>query len=159
MKKISKKHFLIKRLIFFKKRKQKMKKMTISERKYCEVWQRAYLAGTETGQRHNPTPMVVGTETTLFNVKLDTTKTMYHVPDGLCGFAWVTIYPGNCAFANWLKKMRYASPAYQGGVQIPIREYGQSYEKKYAHAKALAAVLNLELPELGNRAYADSRLD
>lgn len=80
----------------------------------------------------------------------------WHVPDGVCGFAWVIIRPGNSAFANFLKKQKIAQPdSYYGGVNIWISDHGQSLERKTAHARAMAAFLT----EKGFRATAMSRID
>ena len=74
----------------------------------------------------------------------------------ICGFSWVNIKPGNCAFANWLKKNGHARiDSYAGGVCIWISGYNQSYDLKYAHAKGMANVFS----EAGIKAYAFSRLD
>ena len=59
-------------------------------------------------------------------------------PFPICGFAWVTVKPGNCTFANWLKKKGHARKAYGGGVQMWISGYGQSHDKKEAYARAFA---------------------
>jgi len=57
------------------------------------------------------------------------------------GFAWLRVYPGNCAFARWLVSEHQADPAHRGGVQVMIRGYDQSIERKTAHANAMAQVL------------------
>jgi hypothetical protein len=77
------------------------------------------------------------------------------VDDGACGFAWVTVKPANCAFANWAKKAGYMRPAYGGGVQYWVSEFGQSVDRKSAFAGAFARVLC----EAGINAFAGSRLD
>ena len=76
-------------------------------------------------------------------------------PFPICGFAWVTVRPGNSRFANWLKKTDKASPAYRGGVQIWVSDYEQSYDRKLAHAQAMARVLS----DNGINASASGRLD
>jgi hypothetical protein len=68
----------------------------------------------------------------------------------------VIVSPGNCPFANWLKKNGSARKAYNGGVQIWIGDFGQSQERKEACARAIAKSLR---EELGVKAYADGRLD
>jgi hypothetical protein len=75
--------------------------------------------------------------------------------NGVCGFAWVVVTPGTCAFARWLKKHDHAKPHYYGGVSIWIGGYGQCYEKKVAHATAMAAYLR----QVGINAHAGDRLD
>jgi hypothetical protein len=70
-------------------------------------------------------------------------------PFPICGFAWVTVKPGNCVFANWLKKKGHARKAYGGGVQIWISGYGQSHDKKEAYAHAFANKLKELLIDTG----------
>jgi len=79
----------------------------------------------------------------------------YHVPAGVCGFAWVTIVPGTCSFAHYAKKHLGAQKPYRGGMQIWVSAYGQSYERKRAYAQAYAAVLKGE----GIDCYSGGRLD
>jgi hypothetical protein len=80
---------------------------------------------------------------------------VYHVPEGACGFAWVVIKPGTSRFARYLKKLGKAHKHYYGGVAVWIRAHGQSYDRKIAHARAMAKVLR----KAGIDAYADGRLD
>jgi hypothetical protein len=84
-------------------------------------------------------------------------KKQYFVEGGVCGFAWVSIYPGNSPFANWLKKTERArKDSYAGGVSIWVSEYGQSMERKEAFASAFANSLR----ESGiEKAYSRSRMD
>lgn len=75
-----------------------------------------------------------------------------------CGFAWVQVKPGNSKFANWLKRNGLArSASYEGGVKIWIGDYGQSHQRKYTHARAMAQVLRERLGM--ERIYAGDRLD
>jgi hypothetical protein len=86
-------------------------------------------------------------------------KQQWHVPQGVCGFAWISVRPGNCGFAHWLKKQGLSKGrAYGGGVQIWVSQYGQSYELKMAYAQAAADVLKAELGGKV-RVYASGRLD
>ena len=78
-------------------------------------------------------------------------------PFPICGFANVNVRPGNGAFARWLKKEKLASKSYQGGVDIYIHEFGQSYDKKMAMARAMEKCL-LRLTDC-DRIYAQGRLD
>lgn len=79
----------------------------------------------------------------------------YFVSGGPCGFASVVVRPGNCAFANFLKKNYGAYKHYYGGTNFPIRAYGQSLQMKEAYASAFAGVVN----KSGIKASVDSRLD
>lgn len=107
------------------------------------VWREAVDLGHKAGVAIVPRPMTIrGYEPVL---------------DGVCGFAWVKVRPANSRFANWLKKVGIVSgPAYNGGVDIWISDHNQSYERKLAHAEALAEHLR---SELGIDAKAHGRLD
>ena len=123
---------------------------------FSDLWARAKRAGLAAGNAITPRPMVVGTPTTPFGNDIDMTKPQYYISEGLCGFAWVNVKPGNSRFANWLKRHGHArSDSYYGGVTIWISEHGQSYERKVKHAGVLAAVLR----EGGIEAHAADRLD
>lgn len=115
----------------------------------------AWQAGLDAGQRAIPTPMVVYEADVITGQKPLGGKEWY-VPEGACGFAWVTITPGNSSFAKWLVKNNHARKAYGGGVQIWISNFNQSIARKEACANAMAKVL---CEELGVKAYAGSRLD
>jgi hypothetical protein len=110
----------------------------------------AHAAGMAAGIAAQPVPMGVGQPMPDGSVRL-----IDVVPDGPCGFAWITIRPGNSSFAIWAKKRRLASPAYKGGVSIWVSQFGQSLERKSAYADAYAAVLQ----GAGIKAYSGSRMD
>ena len=78
----------------------------------------------------------------------------WFVADGVCGFAWVTVRPGNSRFARYLKNHGWRT-AYGGGVEFWGSAYGQSMQKKEAYANAYADVLRAA----GFKAYAGSRMD
>jgi hypothetical protein len=123
--------------------------------KFAALYLMAEAAGMAALQMAKPRPMVVYTPTSVFGNEPDTSKPMYYESEGLCGFAWVNVSPGNSPFANWLKKNGKARKAYYGGVDIWVKEGGQSVERKEAYANAFAKVL----VENGIKAYASSRLD
>lgn len=83
----------------------------------------------------------------------------YYVPSGVCGFAWVSLSPGNSSFALWAVKNGKARKAYQGGVNFRAPDtagFEQSMEVKEAYVQAFAGVLR----EAGfKRAYPVSRMD
>ena len=84
-------------------------------------------------------------------------QTFYEM-EGLCGFAWISIKPGNSKLANEFKKLGVASKNhYAGGVDVWVREGGQSVTRKEAYASAFAKKLK-ELTGV-ERIYAQSRLD
>lgn len=66
-------------------------------------------------------------------------------PFPVCGWAWIRINPGNCKFANWLKKVERGSASASGGVLIYVSGYGQEYDRSKAYARAFADTLNQEL--------------
>lgn len=115
---------------------------------------KARLAGLAAVDAMNPTPMVV-TERTNPLDDASPVKKAWYVADGVCGFAWITVRPGNSPFANWLKKNGLARKAYGGGVDIWVSEFNQSMQRKEAYAGAFARVLS----EAGITAYMGSRMD
>lgn len=80
----------------------------------------------------------------------------YHVPEGMCGFAWVTVYgvKGNTRLGKHMLKNGFTR-AYQGGLQFWVSTMSQSVERKEAYAASFAKVLR----DAGLTAYPDSRLD
>lgn len=121
---------------------------------FNEIFKEAYEAGMEAGNYHIPTPMNVVAHT---NPADDNSpiEQIWNVPSGICGFAWIVVSPGNCAFANYLKKTHDCKPAYKGGVSYWVHQFGQSYEKKVEFADAFAKVLQKHKI----RAYSMNRLD
>ncbi len=123
---------------------------------YLAAYREANAVGYAAGVAKAPRPMVVGQPTDPLGNDIDFSKTTYFVPDGVCGFAWVNVKPGTSSFAKFLVKRKLGSPdSYYGGVTIWISEHGQSYERKLAHASAMATVLR----RYGVKAYASGRLD
>lgn len=112
---------------------------------YEKLFLDAWMAGREAARNARPLPMVV---TTYEGDVLDV------VDDGMCGFGWVNV-PGNTSFGRWLKKTGKARPDYPTGLSIWISDYGQSYDRKAAHAGAMAAYLQVN----GIPCRAGSRLD
>jgi len=126
-------------------------------KEFENIFEAADTAGREAVSKLDVRPMVVG-HAGVFDSKIDQTKPVYYVADGVCGFAWVNIKPGNSKFANWLKKKGLArSDSYYGGVTIWVSEFNQSMQKKEAYAYAFAKVVD----EAGvvKQAYASSRMD
>ncbi len=109
------------------------------------LFDKADEAGRAAAQACVPTPMTV----------VDGSQS-WTVSDGLCGFAWIVISPGNCRFANWLKKNNLGKYGeYERGVVIWVSDYNQSIAKKEAYAWAFADVIR----NAGIRCSACSRLD
>lgn len=123
---------------------------------FMDVYRRALKAGIDAGKAALPMPMIVGQPTSLFSNQLDYSRPTHYVSEGVCGFAWVVIYPGNHPFANWLKKHGFGSSAYGGGVQIWVSHHNQSLERKEAHARAMVEVFRSSGLE---KVYSGSRMD
>lgn len=121
----------------------------------CSVlYNKAHTAGMAAGTSFKPAPMVVQTHADPLTPNSPVVASEV-VSEGVCGFAWITVRPGNCSFANWLKKNHLARPAYRGGVDIWVYQFNQSMQRKEAYADAFAKVL----VEAGINAYAGSRMD
>jgi hypothetical protein len=124
---------------------------------YSQIHNECHAAGMAAGINCRPMPMLVGEGTSLFSNEIDYNRPTYFVESGACGFAWVTIYPGNSKLANAYKKLGLARKAYGGGVQVWVSEFGQSVERKEAYAVAYARKLQELTGE--TRIYPGSRLD
>jgi hypothetical protein len=111
------------------------------EQLFLDAWH----AGRDAARDCRPKPMVVTN---------DRGDWLDYVDDGICGFGWVNV-PGTTSFGKWLKKNGRARPDYPTGLSIWISDYGQSYERKAAHAGAMAAYLQAN----GIACRARSRLD
>lgn len=132
------------------------KKKTLGKRECARIYKEADAAGHEAATTVVPTPMIVGTPTTVLGNDIDYKKQTYFVEGGVCGFAWVKIFPARGAFVNYLKSIKVGSTnGYEGGYDIWVRGYGQSVTRKAAYAGAFAQVLQ----KYGIKAYGDSRLD
>jgi hypothetical protein len=118
------------------------------------LYDAAHKAGMDAGNAAVPTPMVVQQHANMADDNSQVVK-QWFVGEGLCGFAWIVIRPGNCSFARWLKSKNLANKHYYGGVSVWVRDFGQSMTRKEAYAYAFAKVLK----DAGITAYADSRLD
>ena len=112
---------------------------------WLSLLEKADQAGQEAVKAATVTPIVV--EDSLSGQS-------WFVADGLCGFAWVR-FPGNTAFGRFCKAEGIARPGYPTGLNIWVKQFGQSVAKKEAYAQAFAAVLR----EAGVQAFAESRLD
>ena len=119
------------------------------------LFDKAHAAGMAAGEAHSPVPMHVVQREHPFDDSSPIVKRYPPVMDGVCGFGWVNVSPGNSSFANWLRKQGYGHKAYYGGWEYWVGEFGQSYERKMAYARAFAKVLS----EAGIKAYASGRVD
>ena len=127
----------------------------VRNREHAALFDRAWKAGVKAATDHQPTPMTVVERANPLDDSSLVVQSWGPYSDGACGFGWVSVHPGNSSFARWLKAERGARKGYRGGVVVWIGDYGQSYERKYAHARAMAAVLR----EAGVNAYGEGRLD
>lgn len=116
--------------------------MTINKKDFQSVYSEAFNIGLEAGITVNVTPMhLVGYKP---------------VEDGVCGFAWIIVWPGNSSFAKYLLLHDLAQVSYYGGVRISMSAFfNQSYIRKMAMATAMAKYLQ----EKGINAIADGQLD
>jgi hypothetical protein len=116
------------------------------EADFASLWEKACEAGRNAAEAAKPQMITAVDERTGETFE----------PFPVCGFAQVTVRPGNCAFANWLKKNSLGKTnSYSGGVYIWISDYNQSYDLKLAYARGMAKVLQ----EAGIKATAVGRLD
>jgi hypothetical protein len=111
---------------------------------FDKVWQSAYQAGVAAAESASVKPMTVHSSS----------GQSWFVADGVCGFAWIKV-KGNTAFGKWAKANGLMKPAYGGGLQYWVGEFGQSMQKKEVFADAVAEVLRSH----GVDAYSDSRMD
>jgi len=118
------------------------------------LWKKAKAAGLNAGRNAQVTPMVIGQHANPLDDSSEI-KAAWVIPDGPCGFAWITIRPANSSFANWLKRQGLGIKGYYGGLEVSIHEHGQSITRKEAHAHAMAKVLR----EAGINVTVGSRLD
>ena len=121
---------------------------------HADLFRRADEAGRKAADACTPTPMVVTAHADQFDDSSPVAQ-QWVVDDGVCGFAWVTIRPGNCSAAIYAKKNLNFQPAYGGGMQLWVSSYNQSMARKEAYAEAYAGVLRTG----GIQAYAGSRED
>ena len=121
-----------------------------------KLYRLAHTAGLAAAERCNPAPMVVQEHANMADDNSPVVQS-YHVPDGVCGFAWIIVRPGTCSFARWLVKSGHGKKAYHGGIQIWVSGFGQSMQRKEAYAEAFARVLNDNVPSM--TAYPQSRMD
>lgn len=115
------------------------------------LWSAADAAGRKAAAECTPRPMVV----TQHGSETGGVRVVDIIDDGMCGFAYVKIRPANGPFVKWLKTRNVGYKAYGGGWEVSIHDYGQSWERKRAHARAMATVLR----DAGINATSYDRLD
>lgn len=129
---------------------------------FQSVRQKADAAGRTAVEKLHVVPMIVGQETSFFSGKIDYSKPTEYVADGVCGFAWVDVYPvnkGNTLAGKEerkiLESVGFRKNDYTKTHQLWISDYNQSMQKKEAYARAFAEILR----DNGIKAYSGSRLD
>jgi hypothetical protein len=131
------------------------KKTANLHEQFDSIYDEARRAGLEAVDGMNVIPMIVQQHANMADDSSPVVKN-YFAEGGVCGFAWITVKPGNPPFANWLKKNGLGrKDSYYGGVTIWVDEFDQSMQRKEKYAHAFAKVLN----DHGITARAMSRLD
>lgn len=125
--------------------------------KFAEVYAQADKNGQAAAEDMVPTPMLVVEHANPLDDNSPVVKTYAPIESGVCGFAWVTVSPDTSSFARWAAKEHSWRKAYNGGLQLWVRGYGQSMERKEAYARAFAATLREGLGI--DQVYAQSRMD
>lgn len=126
-----------------------------SDAQYVAIWRLADIAGRAAVEALNVVPMTVIQRANPLDDSSPVTQS-WHVPDGVCGFAYIRS-KGNTAFGRWMKRATAARrDSYAGGVYVSVHEFGQSYQKKDAYARAFVK----ELVDNGiDGVWSESRLD
>ena len=128
-----------------------------------KIFSDAIKKGNEAAEIVQPVPMVVQQHANVMDDNSPVVK-QWECNDGVCGFGWVEVSPGNSSFANWLKSKGYFYSNYGGCVHISSRLQTQSLEKNAAWAAGLAKHLNdnIHLLQTGKsklRISSHSRID
>jgi hypothetical protein len=145
----------------YKSKKQKKNEAVALHKK-------AHEAGMKALESCVPTPMMVAQHENMLDDNSPVAKA-WHVPDGVCGFAWIIVKCNtaeNRSFISGLKKAGMAGgqnsfraewnkDSYYGGFRYSVMYGNQSYEKKVAYASAFVEVLT----EAGINAWLGSNLD
>lgn len=133
------------------------RKTKAAEVTFRSIYAEMVTAAKQAAQGCKPTPMIV---TQRANPMDDRSRVVqsWHVPGGVCGFAWVKMR-GTSAFARWLKANGHGRPDYPTGLSVSAYhlalEIGQSMERGEAAARAAVAVLD----RYGIESRMESRMD
>lgn len=140
-----------------KKKDTKVKKTNM----YRDLYDEAHAAATKKAEAHSPVPMTVVEHSNPLDDSSPIARVYEPVSDGVCGFAWVNIKPGNHPFCNWLKKNDLGrTDSYYGGVTVWVGDFNQSMEKKEVYAGEFARIINKAFDNVKNfNARAMSRMD
>lgn len=134
---------------------QKAAETAAKKAAFKELWDKALKAGADAAAACVPVPMIVTQHKNMMDDSSPVVKA-YHVPSGVCGFAWVLITPATCSFVRWLAAQKIGGKSYYGGWEVSAGMVGgQSIEIKTAWAGAVAKVLQAG----GIRAHMRNRED
>jgi hypothetical protein len=123
-------------------------------KRFADLLSNARTAGELAGAAVMPVAMTVNTANILTGQPDG--RQSWHVPEGVCGFAWIAVRPATSRFALWLIRNGFGRrDSYAGGLRINVSQFGQSLQRKEAYAEAFAEVLRAA----GFNAYAQSRMD
>jgi hypothetical protein len=130
--------------------------------KLKEIIVKATIAGNEAVSKAKIIPMIVGEAKSLFSNEIDYSKPVEFVESGVCGFAWINVYPefkGSTKLGKEERKVLeaagFSKNEYEKNYQRWVSEFNQSMQKKEAFARAFSKVLR----ENGINASAGSRID
>lgn len=115
------------------------RKSNSRDAEFQAIYDRAEEAGRVAAEACTPTPMVVSQHANPLDDNSEVTQSWY-VSGGVCGFARVEM-PATSAFAKWLVA-KGLFRRQEKGIGSSIWDYGQSYERKSAHAGAMARSLS-----------------
>ena len=109
------------------------------------------------------TPMIVGSAKSLFSNEIDYSQPTEFVEDGVCGFAWINVYPefkGNTKLGKEERKVLERlgfSKDWENNKRfyLWVSDFNQSMQKKETYARAYAKVLSAN----GVTASSMSRMD
>lgn len=109
------------------------------------------------------TPMIVGSAKSLFSNEIDYSQPAEFVEDGVCGFAWINVYPefkGNTKLGKEERKVLERlgfSKDWENNKRfyLWVSDFNQSMQKKETYARAYAKVLSAN----GVTASSMSRMD
>lgn len=130
---------------------------------FLAIIDKADVAGREAVSKLKVIPMIVGEAKSLFSNEIDYSKPTEYVADGVCGFAWVNVYPefkGNTKLGKEERKVLEAAgfeKDWDSNKKYSkwISDFNQSLQKKETYARAFAKVLS----DNGINSYAQSRMD
>jgi hypothetical protein len=128
----------------------------------AELLRAAHVAGMAAGRAASPPTMLVNRHVNPLDDASPIDKT-WVVPEGPCGFAWVTVRPANSRLAKVMAGLfdgtfggRARRDSYGGGMMLWVYEFNQSMVRKEAYANAFAK----HLRDAGfDKVYPGSRMD